>query len=154
MRITIAAVGRMRPGPQRDHFQHYVARVKNWPLEIREVDLRRPSSEPKRRRREEADALLRVTPKGAITVALDEQGRQTGSAALATQIGAWQDDGESDIAFILGGADGLDQRVRKKAQLVLSLGPYTWPHMLARIMLSEQIYRAQQILNNHPYHRA
>lgn len=154
MRITIAAVGRMRAGPERDHFQHYTGRIRDWPLEIREIDLRRSGLEASKRRAEEADALLRATPKNAIIVPLDEQGRQIGSAGLAKTLGTWQNEGETDIAFILGGADGLDQSVNKKGRLALSLGSYTWPHMLARIMLAEQIYRAQQILNNHPYHRA
>ncbi len=154
MRITIAAMGRMRAGPERDHFAHYTGRIKDWPLDIREIDLRRPPQDIDRRRAEEADALLRAIPKNALIVALDESGRQLGSVGLANQMGVWRNHGETDIAFILGGADGLDHSVREKARLNLSMGPYTWPHMLARVMLAEQIYRAQQILNNHPYHRA
>jgi 23S rRNA (pseudouridine1915-N3)-methyltransferase len=86
-------------------------------------------------------------------VALDGKGRTLTSAQFARHLGGWRDHGVKDLAFAIGGADGLDAAVIDRAQLVLSLGPMTWPHMLARALLVEQIYRAQCILAGHPYHR-
>ena len=86
-------------------------------------------------------------------MALDERGRQLGSRDFAQKLGAWRDQGVAEIAFVIGGADGLAESLRRRADLTLSLGQMTWPHMLARAMLVEQIYRAQQILAGHPYHR-
>jgi 23S rRNA (pseudouridine1915-N3)-methyltransferase len=150
MRLTIVAVGRQRPGPLKELEDHYAGRI-GFPLAIREVEEKRklPPAEMKRR---EAALLLDAAPKGAILVALDRNGKTLSSAALAQQIGAWRDSG-ADLAFLIGGADGLDEVALAKSQLVLSLGALTWPHLLARGMLLEQLYRAQQILAGHPYHR-
>ena len=89
----------------------------------------------------------------ALVVALDEHGRQLGSRAFAKKMGQWRDDGMRDVAFLIGGADGHDQAVLDRADLKLSLGEMTWPHMLVRGLLAEQIYRANAILTGHPYHR-
>ena len=97
--------------------------------------------------------LLAAVPADAAVVALDESGQALSSRALAARIGRWRDDGRGCIAFLVGGADGLDDAVCARADLVLSFGKATWPHMLARAMLAEQLYRAQQILAGHPYHR-
>ena len=97
--------------------------------------------------------MARAIPAGALVVALDERGESLSSRELAGRIGSWRDGGQSDIAFAIGGADGLDPSIRERAGLVLSFGRLTWPHQLARAMLAEQIYRAQQILAGHPYHR-
>jgi len=150
MRLTIVAVGRQRPGPLKELESHYAGRI-GFPLAIREVEAKRklPPAEMKRR---EAALLLDAVPKGAILLALDRNGKTLSSAALAQQIGAWRDSG-ADLAFLIGGADGLDETALAKARLVLSLGALTWPHFLARGMLLEQLYRAQQILAGHPYHR-
>jgi 23S rRNA (pseudouridine1915-N3)-methyltransferase len=88
-----------------------------------------------------------------VAVALDGHGTALGSEGFAARLAAWRDGGAGDLAFLIGGADGLSEAVRKRAQMVLSLGPMTWPHFLARGMLLEQLYRAQQILAGHPYHR-
>ena len=85
---------------------------------------------------------------------MDERGRDLKSRELADRIGRWRDDGVQDLAFAIGGADGLSQAVRDRADLLLAFGRATWPHMLVRAMLAEQIYRAQTILSGHPYHRA
>jgi 23S rRNA (pseudouridine1915-N3)-methyltransferase len=97
---------------------------------------------------------LAAVPKGAVKVALDSQGVALSSEALADRLRAWRDGGASDLAFLIGGAGGLDPAVREAADLVLSLGPMTWPHILVRALLAEQLYRAQTILAGHPYHRA
>jgi 23S rRNA (pseudouridine1915-N3)-methyltransferase len=84
---------------------------------------------------------------------LDGRGKTFSSEALAKQISAWQQRGDGSVVFLVGGADGLAESVRERADLLLSLGTMTWPHMLVRVMLIEQLYRAQQILAGHPYHR-
>ena len=144
----------MRAGPERDHFQTYIGRIKSWPVTVREIDPRRPARSADKRRAWEGKAILDAIAPDAVPIALDQTGRQLGSASLAARLRAWQDEGQGQIAFSIGGADGLDAKVIEQARLTLSLGLYTWPHMLARIMLAEQIYRAQQIIANHPYHRA
>ena len=90
---------------------------------------------------------------GTIVVALDETGKQYGSVAFAARIGAWRDNGVRELRFLIGAADGQDDAVRGEADLLLSFGAATWPHMLARAMLAEQLWRAAAILSNHPYHR-
>ena len=102
---------------------------------------------------EEASQLLALVPDGAIAVVLDERGKALSSADFANRIGTWRDDGIRDIIFMIGGADGHHERVRNRADLLFSLGRATWPHMLVRGMIAEQLYRAQQILAGHPYHR-
>src|SRR5690606_18149242 len=99
------------------------------------------------------ELLLKAAPPGALIVALDERGRALDSAGFAAQLARWRDAGR-DLAFLIGGADGLDDEVRAKAGFLLSLGPMTWPHQLARVLLAEQLWRAYSILSGHPYHRA
>ena len=151
MRITIAAVGRMRAGPERALQDHYAARL-TWPLTLREVEERKrlPAARLKRR---EAELLSAACPRGATVVALDAGGRQLTSTEFARRLGDWRDDGVAELAFLIGGAEGLDATARESAALVLSLGAMTWPHLMVRGMLLEQLYRAQQILAGHPYHR-
>lgn len=152
MRLHVIAVGRLKPGPLKDLEQHYARRI-TWPLTIREVEERRklPPAELVER---EGAGLLAALPQDAVAVALDPRGTALASDALAARLAAWRDGGAGDLAFLIGGADGLSDAVRRRARLVLSLGPMTWPHFLARGMLLEQLYRAQQILAGHPYHRA
>lgn len=152
MRVVIAAVGRARAGPARDLFEHYVGRI-NWPITLREIEERR-SLPPQRLRAREAELLLAALPDGAPIVALDERGKALSSPEFAERIGRWRDDGVADLAFVIGGADGLDEGLRRRADLVLGLGRMTWPHLLVRALIAEQLYRAQQILAGHPYHRS
>ncbi len=151
MRITIAAVGRAKRGPEQDLYDTYAARL-SWPLSLKEVEEKRPLTGEARIARE-SELLLQAVPEGAVTVALDERGRNMTSTKLAAWIGELRDTGRQDLCFLIGGADGLDPAVRARADLVLSCGALTWPHMLVRAMLAEQIYRCQQILSGHPYHR-
>ena len=111
---------------------------------------RLPAAELKAR---EADLLLGAVPPDARLVALDEHGEAWSSRDLAQRLALWRDRGIGAVAFAIGGAEGLGQAVIERADAVLSLGPMTWPHFLARGMLLEQLYRAQQILAGHPYHR-
>lgn len=152
MLITVAAVGRLRDAPSRALFDDYAGRLQ-WKLSVREVELKRqlPADEA---RIEEGRLLLAAVPANAILVALDERGAEWGSAELAARIGRWRDDGAAQLVFAIGGADGHGPAVIERADQLLAFGRMTWPHRLARVMLAEQLYRAQQILAGHPYHRA
>jgi 23S rRNA (pseudouridine1915-N3)-methyltransferase len=101
----------------------------------------------------EGELIVGALPASAPFVALDERGVQWSSRALAEQIAIWRDRGSPELAFAIGGADGLHSMVLDRADVILSLGSMTWPHLLVRGMLLEQLYRAQQILAGHPYHR-
>ncbi len=101
----------------------------------------------------EAELILGALPPGARLVALDERGTRWSSGAFADRLAMWRDQGAGELAFAIGGADGLDAAVLDRAETALSLGPMTWPHLLARGLILEQLYRAQQILAGHPYHR-
>lgn len=150
MRVTVCAVGRLKAGPERTLIERFSKRLA-WPFDIREVEERRKLPAPELAQRE-ADLLDAACPAGAVRVVLDETGRQLGSVALADRIGQWRDGGR-DVAFFIGGAGGLAAGIRDAADLTLSFGQATWPHMLVRVMLVEQIYRCQEILAGHPYHR-
>lgn len=151
MRITIIAVGRLRGGPEQALAEHYRKRI-TWPVEVREVEERRKLP-PAEMKRHEAALIEAALPDRAVLVALDERGRDLTSRDFAARLGRWRDDGIADLAFAIGGADGLDDAIRERSQLALSLGRMTWPHFVVRGMLLEQLYRAQQILAGHPYHR-
>ncbi|NQV45172.1 MAG: 23S rRNA (pseudouridine(1915)-N(3))-methyltransferase RlmH [Rhodospirillales bacterium] len=151
MQIILCAVGRLKAGPERTLFEHYLKRIP-WTFDVVEVAERRKVPTPELRRLE-AEQLLEKVPDGAKLIVLDERGKDLDSRALAQKLGAWQDGGCRQTAFIIGGADGVDESLRKKADLVLSFGRLTWPHMLVRALVAEQIYRAYAILSGHPYHR-
>ncbi len=150
MRIFIAAVGRARAGGARTLYEEYISRLP-WQVTLREVEEKRKLPPPERKARE-AELLLGTLPAGAVAVALDEGGKVLSSRAFAGRMGSWRDEGR-DVAFLIGGADGLDAQVPRRADLTLSLGPMTWPHLLVRVLLVEQLYRAHSILAGHPYHR-
>lgn len=152
MRLTIVAVGRGRASPEAALYEHYAARIA-WPLSLKEVEERRPLPAPDRLTRE-ATLLRAAVPRGARVIALDRNGAGLSSEAFAAHLRNWRDGGVGDVAFLIGGADGLDGAVLREADLVVSFGSATWPHLLARVLLAEQLYRAQQILAGHPYHRS
>ena len=153
MRFVIAAVGRAKAGPEKALFEHYLDRLQQpFSLELKEVEEKRPL-QGLELKRSEATLLMAAAPKGALIVAMDERGKSLSSPQFADHIGRWRDEGQRDLIFIIGGADGLDESVRSQARLILSFGNQTWPHMLVRGLLAEQIYRAQCILGGHPYHR-
>lgn len=151
MGLTILAIGRLKSGPELELYRHYAARLAA-PIEVRELEEKRKLSSDRLKERE-GELLLAALPKGARLVALDEKGKNLTSAQFAARLGAWRDEGRADIAFAIGGADGLADSVRARADLIWSLGAPTWPHRLVRALLIEQIYRAQCILGGHPYHR-
>ncbi|HXP95702.1 MAG TPA: 23S rRNA (pseudouridine(1915)-N(3))-methyltransferase RlmH [Telmatospirillum sp.] len=151
MQLLLAAVGRSRPGPERDLFDHYRRRL-GWSLTVKEVEEKRPLSVPERVARE-GELLLAQVPAGDILVVLDERGKQIDSLLFAERMAAWRDTGRNHLTFVIGGADGHSENVRNRGDFLLSFGLMTWPHMLVRGMLAEQLYRAECILANHPYHR-
>lgn len=155
MRITICAVGRLRAGPERDLVDDYLARFDRTgrslglgPAKVVEVDDRKGGGKPA-----EAALLDRAIPDKAVVCALDERGRTLTSPVFAERLAGWRDAGSGDLAFVIGGADGIAPELVGRADMVLSFGSMVWPHMLARVMLSEQLYRAAAILAGSPYHR-
>lgn len=156
MRVHICAVGRLRTGPERDLIDDYVKRFDRTgralglgPVQIHEVEDKKGGGMAA-----EAALLDRVIPKGAMICTMDERGKLITSPDFAQTMGRWRDGGCSDLAFIIGGADGIDPELRARADFSLSFGKMVWPHMLVRVMLSEQLYRAASILSGSPYHRA
>lgn len=155
MRVHICAVGRLRSGPERDLLDDYLARFDRTgralglgPAAMTEVEDRKGGGMSA-----EAELLDRAIPKGALTVALDERGKLLSSPDFADLLGRWRDEGRGDAAFVIGGADGIEPALRDRADFKLSFGKMVWPHMLARVMLTEQLYRAASILAGAPYHR-
>ncbi|HWM81466.1 MAG TPA: 23S rRNA (pseudouridine(1915)-N(3))-methyltransferase RlmH [Pseudolabrys sp.] len=159
MRIIIAAVGRLKQGPETDLANRYRKRAEQTGRgiglrEVEIVELRESRAQDAERRMvEESIALANLIPEGAVTVLLDERGRNLDSAAFATQLNVWRGENRSAAVFIIGGADGLAPALRDRAALQLAFGAATWPHQMVRVMLLEQIYRAATILSGHPYHR-
>ena len=149
MRLVVAAVGRGRDDPAQKLFEDYSRRLP-WPIELREV---RAGGGGEAGREREAAALLKGMPAGAYVVALDGSGKALTSEAFAARVGRIRDDGVAVVAFLIGGADGHGASVLTRADTVLSLGPMTWPHLLVRAMLAEQLWRSASILSGHPYHR-
>ncbi len=156
MRVHIVAVGRLRSGPQKDLIDDYLARFDRagrslglGPARVVEVDDRKGGGMAG-----EAGLLRRALPEGAVKVALDERGRIESSPDFAGRIAGWRDMGRGDLALMIGGADGIDPGLRSEADFALSFGKMVWPHMLVRVMLAEQLYRAASILAGTPYHRA
>lgn len=156
MRIAIIAVGRARAGPLAELFQDYADRLAATrvfgAVTVHEVEERRKLSAALLKARE-ADLLRAAIPKGALIVALDAAGECLSSETFARRLAGWRDQGAGSLAFVIGGADGLDAPLLNEARARLSLGAMTWPHLLVRVMLAEQLYRAATILQGHPYHR-
>ncbi len=148
--MHLLAVGHLRPSPEADLFARYAARLRPK-LTVTEIPEGRGA--PAELRRRQAEALLAALPPSAIAVVLDQAGPQLTSEDFAARLQAWLASGRP-VAFLIGGADGLTRAALNRADFVLSLGSLTWPHMLARAMLAEQLFRAQSILGGHPYHRA
>ena len=137
MRIVIAAVGRLKQGPERELAERYRKRALDAGRKL-----------------EESIAIANMIPDGAVTVILDERGETMSSAAFAARLQEWRRRGKPAVVFAIGAADGLAPSLREKASLVIAFGAATWPHQLIRIMLLEQLYRGVTILTGHPYHRA
>lgn len=151
MRMMLLAVGRDRRGPTAELVETYLKRCP-WRIEPIEIP-QRSQGEPERRRREEAEKIRQALPARAAIVALDERGDDLSSRDFAKQIDRFREDGRPALAFVIGGADGLDRSIIEAADRRLAFGRAVWPHRLVRVMLAEQLYRASTILTGHPYHR-
>ena len=159
MNLIVAAVGRMKKGPERDLAERYRERATKagravgiQDVEVVEVAESR-AREANRRMIEESIALAQLIPDDAVTVVLDQRGESLDSARFTSTLQRWRDNGRPAAVFVIGGADGLAPSLNEKADLRLAFGAATWPHQLVRIMLLEQLYRAVTILAGHPYHR-
>ncbi|KFI30499.1 23S rRNA (pseudouridine(1915)-N(3))-methyltransferase RlmH [Haematobacter massiliensis] len=155
MKVQICAVGRLRSGPEAELVADYLARFDRTgrphglgPATIAEVEDRKGGGMAA-----EAELLQRSLPAGALTVVMDERGQMPSSPDFAAMLVRWRDQGR-DVAFVIGGADGLSPALRDRADAAISLGTMVWPHMLVRVMLAEQLYRAATIIAGTPYHRA
>jgi 23S rRNA (pseudouridine1915-N3)-methyltransferase len=156
MRVHVCAVGRLRAGPERTLVDDYLSRFERTgrnlglgPARVVEVEDKKNGGTDA-----EADLLDKAIPKGALVATLDERGGLLSSIEFASQLEKWRDIGRQDIAFVIGGADGIASELRAKSDFSLSFGTMVWPHLLARVMLCEQLYRAATILSGGPYHRA
>jgi 23S rRNA (pseudouridine1915-N3)-methyltransferase len=154
VRVTICAVGRSKAGPERALVDDYLARFARTgrgiglgPARLAEIDAKGGGAAA------EGLLLAAAVPRGASLLALDERGTALDSPAFAVRLAQLAEAGTRDLACLIGGADGLDEDLRGRAGLVVSFGPMVWPHMLARVMLAEQLYRAASILAGTPYHR-
>jgi 23S rRNA (pseudouridine1915-N3)-methyltransferase len=159
MRIVIAAIGRLKQGPERELAERYRKRAADAgrsagvnAFDIVEIKESR-ASDAGRRMIEESIAIANVIPERAITVILDQRGESMSSAAFAGRLQGWRSQDTPAVVFIIGAADGLAPTLREQASLAIAFGAATWPHQLVRIMLLEQLYRAITILAGHPYHR-
>lgn len=149
--MRLIAVGKLRASPEAELFARYNARL-HPPLKVIETAEARSATNAQEIRQREARDLLAALPGAALSIALDLGGTAETSEDLAKRLARWQESGRTPC-FLIGGAEGLDGTVLARADHVLSLGPCTWPHLLVRALLAEQLYRAQAILAGHPYHR-
>jgi 23S rRNA (pseudouridine1915-N3)-methyltransferase len=136
--LHILARGRIGRGPEAELVDRYLKRIA-WPTRITELP--------------ESGGRIPPPAENSVTILLDEKGEQLASVAFARKLEAWRDSGRREARFMIGGADGFDEAARGSADLLLAFGKATWPHLLARAMLAEQLWRATSILANHPYHR-
>ena len=138
MLLHIVARGKIGRGPEAELVTRYLERI-SWPVKVTELH--------------ESGGKLPPAAENSVTILLDEKGEQLGSLAFARELERWRDSGKREARFLIGGADGLGDAQRAGADLLLAFGKATWPHLLARAMLAEQLFRATSILANHPYHR-
>ena len=138
MLLHIVARGKIGRSPEADLVERYLKRI-SWPTKVSELP--------------DQGGKMPDLPGNSVSIVLDERGRALSSVELAKTLEGWRDGGKREARFLIGAADGHDEEQRNAADLLLSFGPATWPHMLARAMLAEQLFRATSILANHPYHR-
>lgn len=155
MRLHLCAVGRLRAGPERDLVDDYLGRLDRTGRPLGLGPASEHEVEDKKGGGMTAEGLLlsRTIPEGAALCVLDERGKTLSSPEFAQVLAQWRDAGRQDAAFVIGGADGVDPSLRSRADLAISFGRMVWPHILVRVMLAEQLYRAATILAGSPYHR-
>jgi 23S rRNA (pseudouridine1915-N3)-methyltransferase len=149
--VVVVSPGRFKGGPEQDLFERYRARCP-WRVELIEPALRREVAAGERRAAESRLIENRLPP-GRPAVLLDETGELATSEEFARRLGRWRDAGADGVSFVIGGVEGIDAGLRRRADWRLALGRLTWPHLLVRALLAEQLYRAASILAGHPYHR-
>ena len=153
MKISIISIGKFENSPQKAVFENYAKRLK-WKIELKEYDLKNSKSlSIDKVKEEEGKIILKSLKPSSKIIALDERGKQFSSISFANIISDFALKGESDITFIIGGANGLSKEVLEKSHLKISFGLMTFPHLMVRSILIEQLYRAQTIISGHPYHR-
>ena len=138
MLLHIIARGKIGRGPEADLVDRYLKRI-DWPTKVTELPDRGKEAPQ--------------APPNSVSIVLDERGRALSSTELSALLERWRDGGKREARFLIGAADGHGEEQRRSADLLLSFGPATWPHLLVRAMLAEQLFRATSILANHPYHR-
>ena len=152
MKITIISIGKFsKNDPNFELFLKYQQRLP-WKVELKELEVK-GSLQGEFLKAKEADLLLDNVLNSSKIIALDEKGKQLSSQEFASSIQNFANCGNSNLAFLIGGADGLSEKVKKRADLILSFSKMTFPHLMIRSFLTEQIYRAYTIINHHPYHR-
>ncbi len=151
MKVTIATIGKFKDSHEKALFASYIKRIP-WKIELKEMESKKALS-GNALKELEADLLLGSINKDAYIIALDEKGANLSSQEFTEVIKLCQDNGRSKLAFIIGGADGLAGSIKHKAHLTISFSKLTWPHLLVRVMLAEQLYRSYTIIQGHPYHR-
>ena len=160
MRIIVAAIGRLKQGPETELSERYRKRAAQTgrQLGLRDVEIveirESRAADAGKRMLEESIALANVIPEGAAVALLDARGDNLDSASLAAQLVKWRSQDRPAAVFLIGGPDGLAASLEDEAEVKLAFGAATWPHQLVRVMLLEQLYRAATILTGHPYHRA
>ena len=156
LRVNICAVGRLRTSPEKDLIDDYLSRADKTGRSVGICECRVLEVEDKKASGKQAEAALltKAVPSGSITVALDERGKVLTSPEFSQKLAAWRDDGQQSVCFLIGGAAGLAPELLQSVDFKLSFGRMVWPHILARVMLAEQIYRATTILTNGPYHKS
>ncbi|WP_417671664.1 23S rRNA (pseudouridine(1915)-N(3))-methyltransferase RlmH [Roseibium sp.] len=159
MRVTVACVGRMKAGADKELFDRYLDRARKTGrglgvTDVKVVELAESRAQrPADRKSEEAKALMAQLPPGARLVVLDEHGKSMSSQTFSQKLDSWKNDAAQDVIFAIGGADGHGEALLARADLKIAFGAMTWPHQIVRVLLAEQIYRALTIQAGHPYHR-
>ena len=151
MKITILAVGKDRKSPFRDLYHFYANRIR-WDIQLIEVESRK-NNNWKQQRLDETNKLFTLVADNSVVISLVEKGKLLSSRQLSTWVSDKIDQGKTDISFLIGGPHGLDASALRNSHLALALGRVTWPHLMIRGMVAEQMYRTQQILTGHPYHK-
>ncbi|MBM5783066.1 MAG: 23S rRNA (pseudouridine(1915)-N(3))-methyltransferase RlmH [Pelagibacterales bacterium] len=153
MKISIISIGKFENSPFKQVFETYLKRLK-WKIELKELDLKNSHNFSIEKIKEsEADLIIKNLKPNSKVIVLDEHGKQFGSIDFAKMLSDFAVSGDSDLTFIIGGANGLGKEILQKSQIKISLGKMTFPHMMVRVILIEQLYRAQSIIEGHPYHR-
>lgn len=150
LKIDIICISPAKRGAYAELIEDFKKRMQ-WKISI--IELESKIKNPQQCQLDEIEKINKHINSNAVLIVMDERGKSLRSMDFANKILSYQNMGHNHIQFVIGGADGLTQDMRSKADFILSLGHATWPHLLARVMLLEQIYRAQQILSGHPYHR-